>query len=171
MRAPESSRTRNRPHETGVMTSASKMAVWFLIESRMTDASITIARYQVEIQKKFALAAACVIFVLFGAPIALRFPRGGVGVVIVVSVIAFGIYYVCLIGGEALADKLLLSPFWAMWAANAIFGVIGAVMLVRSQRVGAMAATRDTSELVERARLWVRRHVERIGMRRGRRPA
>jgi len=142
-----------------------------VIESRMTDASITIARYQVEIQKKFALAAACVIFVLFGAPIALRFPRGGVGVVIVVSVIAFGIYYVCLIGGEALADKLLLSPFWAMWAANAIFGVIGAVMLVRSQRVGAMAATRDTSELVERARLWVRRHVERIGMRRGRRPA
>jgi lipopolysaccharide export system permease protein len=142
-----------------------------VMQSRITDASITMARYQVEIQKKFALAAACVIFVLFGAPIALRFPRGGVGVVIVVSVIAFGIYYVCLIGGEALADKLLLSPFWAMWAANAIFGVIGAIMLVRSQRVGAMAATRDTSELVERARLWVRRHGERIGIRVGRRPA
>ncbi|HEV2180322.1 MAG TPA: LptF/LptG family permease [Gemmatimonadaceae bacterium] len=142
-----------------------------VIRSRMTDASITMARYQVEIQKKFALAAACVVFVLFGAPIALRFPRGGVGVVIVVSVIAFGIYYVCLIGGEALADKLLLSPFWAMWAANAIFGVIGAIMLVRSQRVGAMAATRDTTELLERARLWLRRHVDRIGIRVGRRAA
>ncbi|HKT08389.1 MAG TPA: LptF/LptG family permease [Gemmatimonadaceae bacterium] len=142
-----------------------------VIRSRMTDASITIARYQVEIQKKFALAAACVVFVLFGAPIALRFPRGGVGVVIVVSVIAFGIYYVCLIGGEALADKLLLSPFWAMWAANAIFGVIGAIMLVRSQRVGAMAATRDTTELVERARLWIRRRAERLNIRVGRRAA
>lgn len=142
-----------------------------VIRSRMTDASITMARYQVEIQKKFALAAACVVFVLFGAPIALRFPRGGVGVVIVVSVIAFGIYYVCLIGGEALADKLLLSPFWAMWAANAIFGVIGAVMLVRSQRVGAMAATRDTTELVERARQWIRRRMERMGIRVGRRTA
>ena len=142
-----------------------------VIRSRMTDASITMARYQVEIQKKFALAAACVVFVLFGAPIALRFPRGGVGVVIVVSVIAFGIYYVCLIGGEALADKLLLSPFWAMWAANAIFGVIGAVMLVRSQRVGAMAATRDTTELVDRVRQWIRRRMERIGSRVGRRVA
>ena len=142
-----------------------------VIRSRMTDASITMARYQVEIQKKFALAAACVVFVLFGAPIALRFPRGGVGVVIVVSVIAFGIYYVCLIGGEALADKLLLSPFWAMWAANAIFGVLGAVMLVRSQRVGAMAATRDTTELVDRARQWIRRRMERIGSRVGRRTA
>jgi lipopolysaccharide export system permease protein len=142
-----------------------------VIRSRMTDASITMARYQVEIQKKFALAAACVVFVLFGAPIALRFPRGGVGVVIVVSVVAFGIYYVCLIGGEALADKLLLSPFWAMWAANAIFGVIGAIMLVRSQRVGAMAATRDTTELLERVRLWLGRQVERARIRVGRRPA
>lgn len=142
-----------------------------VIRSRMTDASITMARYQVEIQKKFALAAACVVFVLFGAPIALRFPRGGVGVVIVVSVIAFGIYYVCLIGGEALADKLLLSPFWAMWAANAIFGVIGAIMLVRSQRVGAMAATRDTTELIERARLWLGKRVERLAIRVGRRTA
>ncbi len=142
-----------------------------VIQSRMTDASITMARYQVEIQKKFALAAACVVFVLFGAPIALRFPRGGVGVVIVVSVIAFGIYYVCLIGGEALADKLLLSPFWAMWAANAIFGVIGAIMLVRSQRVGAMAATRDTTELIERARLWLGKRVERLAIRVGRRTA
>ena len=142
-----------------------------VIESRMTDARITMARYQVEIQKKFALAAACVVFVLFGAPIALRFPRGGVGVVIVVSVVAFGIYYVCLIGGEALADKLLLSPFWSMWAANAISGVIGAVMLVRSQRVGATAATRDTSELIERARVWAARQLGRVGVRVGRRTA
>ena len=34
-------------------------------------------RYGVEIQKKFALAAACVVFVLIGAPIALRFPAAG----------------------------------------------------------------------------------------------
>ena len=97
--------------------------------------------------------------------------RGGVGVVIVVSVVAFGIYYVCLIGGEALADKLLLSPFWAMWAANAIFGVIGAIMLLRSQKVGAMAATRDTSELIERARLWLARRTARAGVHIGRRTA
>jgi len=135
-----------------------------VIKARITDARITMSRYQVEIQKKFALAAACIIFVLFGAPIALMFPRGGVGVVIVVSVGAFGIYYVCLIGGEALADKLILSPFWAMWAANVIFGVIGAVMLVRSQRVGSTAAGRDTSERVERALLWIRRLASRLGL-------
>ncbi|MGH7633473.1 MAG: LptF/LptG family permease, partial [Gemmatimonadaceae bacterium] len=56
--------------------------------ARITDARSTVSRYEVEIQKKFALAAACIVFVLFGAPIALRFPRGGVGVVIVVSIVA-----------------------------------------------------------------------------------
>ena len=35
--------------------------------------------------EEFSLAAACIIFVLLGAPIALRFPRGGVGLVIGVS--------------------------------------------------------------------------------------
>src|SRR5690606_26309355 len=86
-----------------------------VIRSRITDARSTMSRYQVEIQKKFALAAACVVFVLFGAPIALRFPRGGVGLVIGASLVAFALYYVCLIAGETLADKLILSPIIAMW--------------------------------------------------------
>src|SRR6185295_20102637 len=44
-------------------------------------------RYEIEIHKKFSLAAACFIFVLVGAPIAVRFPRGGVGLVIGVSLL------------------------------------------------------------------------------------
>ncbi|MGH7648673.1 MAG: hypothetical protein ACREND_11180, partial [Gemmatimonadaceae bacterium] len=78
---------------------------------------------------------------------------------------------VCLIGGEALANKLIVSPFWAMWAANAIFGVIGGVMLARSQRVGSTAAGRDTSELVDIARIWLRRQAARVGFGKSRRPA
>ena len=62
-------------------------------------------RYEIEIHKKFSLAAACIVFVLLGAPIALRFPRGGVGLVIGVSLVVFALYYVGLIGGESLANK------------------------------------------------------------------
>ncbi len=93
----------------------------------------------VEIHKKFALSFACLVFVLFGPPIALRFPRGGVGVTIGVSIGVFGLYYVCLMGGEALADKGLVPPSIAMWIANAIFTVAGVVLLWQVE------STTDTS--------------------------
>lgn len=85
----------------------------------------------VEIHKKFALSFACLVFVLFGPPIALRFPRGGVGVTIGVSILVFGLYYACLVAGETLADKGKLPPYIAMWLANIIFTLVAAVMLLR----------------------------------------
>ena len=91
-------------------------------------------RFEIEINKKFALAAACLIFVIVGAPIAVRFPRGGVGLVIGVSLLVFGLYYVGLIGGEALANDDLVAPFWAMWATNVMLTVVGLVLLVRMGR-------------------------------------
>ena len=93
----------------------------------------------VEIHKKFALSFACLVFVLFGPPIALRFPRGGVGVTIGVSIVVFGLYYVCLMGGEALADKGRLPAFIAMWIANVIFAIAGIALLWRVE------STTDTS--------------------------
>ena len=93
----------------------------------------------VEIHKKFALSFACLVFVLFGPPIALRFPRGGVGATLGVSIGVFGLYYICLMGGEALADKGLVPASIAMWIANAIFTLIGVVLLWRVE------STTDTS--------------------------
>ena len=88
-------------------------------------------RYDIEIHKKFSLAAACIIFVLIGAPIAVRFPRGGVGLVIGVSLLVFALYYVGLIGGESLANEGIVPPFWAMWGTNVILSVVGLVLLLR----------------------------------------
>ncbi len=140
-----------------------------VIRSRITDARSTMSRYQVEIQKKFALAAACVVFVLFGAPIALRFPRGGVGLVIGASLVAFALYYVCLIAGETLADKLILNPIVAMWLANVIFTIAGLILLVRVQRSGATARGGDASEMIEAVRTAFARLARRVGIRADRR--
>jgi len=87
--------------------------------------------YEVEIQKKFALAAACFVFILLGAPIALRFPRGGVGLTIGVSLVVFALYYVGLIAGESLARRGIVPPFISMWGANLIFTVLALFLLSR----------------------------------------
>ena len=99
--------------------------------AQLMEARESLDSLAVEIHKKFALSFACLVFVLFGPPIALRFPRGGVGVTLGVSIVVFGLYYICLMGGEALADKGRLPAFVAMWIANAIFTVAGIVLLWR----------------------------------------
>jgi lipopolysaccharide export system permease protein len=98
---------------------------------QMNEARESLDSLNVEIQKKFALSFACFVFVLFGPPIALRFPRGGVGVTLGVSIVVFGLYYICLMAGETLADKGRLPPPVAMWIANVVFSVIGITLLWR----------------------------------------
>lgn len=83
--------------------------------------------YQVEIQKKFAIAVAALVYVLIGVPIALRFPQGGIGMVIAVSLSIFGIYYVGLIGGETLASRGYMTPVLSMWLTNILFGGLGVI--------------------------------------------
>jgi lipopolysaccharide export system permease protein len=117
--------------------------------SAMLQAQTQMNQYAVEIQKKFAISMACVVFVLLGAPIALRFPRGGVGLTIGVSLIVFSLYYVGLIAGEALGDRAIVSPFLAMQLANIIFTIVGLVLLARMGREGATSRGGDLSELLE----------------------
>jgi lipopolysaccharide export LptBFGC system permease protein LptF len=83
------------------------------------DAIAQVTAYEVEIQKKFALAAACLFLALAGAAISIRFPHGGLGLVVGASAVMFFVYYVSLVAGEALADRQVISPLVAMWMANA----------------------------------------------------
>ncbi|MCY4544705.1 MAG: LptF/LptG family permease [Gemmatimonadetes bacterium] len=90
--------------------------------------------YVVEIHKKYAISAACLVFVLIGAPLGVRIRRSGMGVSVGVSLCFFLLYWACLLGGEELADRDLFDPVWAMWAANIVIGVPGAVLVWVSGR-------------------------------------
>jgi lipopolysaccharide export system permease protein len=124
---------------------------------QVTDSFRSINRYEVEIQKKFALAAACFIFVLLGAPIALRFPRGGVGLTIGVSLVVFGLYYVGLIAGESLARRGHVPPVVSMWIANAVFGLIAAILLFRMGKENSTTRGGDLREMMDNIRYRLRR--------------
>ena len=89
------------------------------------------AGLSVEIHKKFALPVACVVFVLIGAPIGMRVRRAGPAVAFA-SIGFFLFYYVCLIGGEELANRLLLPAWFAMWIANLALGALGLDLTARA---------------------------------------
>src|SRR5213082_1608155 len=105
-------------------------------EQRRRSAEQRAAQYEVEIQKKYAIAAACIVFALVGAPAALRYYRGGVGLVIGLSVAVFTVYYVGLIGGENLGDRLIVPPFFSMWLPNLLCAAVGVLGVWRVRKPG-----------------------------------
>ena len=83
-----------------------------------------IAGVSVEMHKKFSLPVACVVFVLIGAPIGMRVRRAGPAIAFI-SIGFFLFYYLCLIGGEELARRLLLPAWLSMWLPNIVLGIWG----------------------------------------------
>jgi lipopolysaccharide export system permease protein len=108
---------------------------------------------QVEIQKKYSIPVACLVFVLLGAPLAIRSGRSGMTMAIASSISCFTIYYILLTGGEKLADRGRVAPWLAMWAANLVFGALGTFLTWR--------ASTDASAL-EWGRLVPRRFRRRL---------
>ncbi len=102
-----------------------------VLHDRAASAKLRAAQYLVEFHKKYAIATACIVFVLIGIPAAIKFPRGGVGLVVGMSLTIFTVYYVGLIAGESLANKLVVTPFWAMWSPNILLASVGFFWLWR----------------------------------------
>jgi lipopolysaccharide export system permease protein len=120
---------RDRMTQQSVTTARSRAARGVALQQ-------TVNRFEVEIHKKLALAFACIVFTLIGPPLALRFPRSGVGLVVTASTVIFFVYWVGLILGESLAERRVASPAVTMWMSNVIFLVAGLAMLSRMSRTG-----------------------------------
>jgi lipopolysaccharide export system permease protein len=88
-----------------------------------------IQRYWVEIHKKFSIPFACIIFVLLGAPIGILTRKGNVGYAAIIASILLTLYWISVIQGEKLADRLFISPFWGMWSFNLFYLLIGLTLL------------------------------------------
>ena len=92
------------------------------------------AQYWVEVHKKFSTGVACFIVVLIGAPLGIMARKGGIGTGIIYSIAFFVLYWVCLIGGENLADRLIVSPILAMGISNVIIGSCGVLFMWKMYR-------------------------------------
>ena len=136
-------------------------------QQRLRAARQRAAIYQVEIQKKLAISAACVIFALLGVPLAVRFPRGGVGLVIGTSLAVFSVYYVGLIGGEELGDRLIVPPFFAMWTPNLIFLAVAFPLMWAVRRASSTTHGGDWDEVKEWLFGWTKKiRILELGARR-----
>jgi lipopolysaccharide export system permease protein len=89
---------------------------------------------QVEIQKKYSIPFAAIVFVFLGAPLGMMSRRGNFGVSAGLSLLFFIIYWAFLVAGEKLADREMLSPFLAMWLANIVLGGLGLILTYKASK-------------------------------------
>jgi len=125
----------NEPGRQAYLTGTVPTPRWSEVQGfrdRARGARIREANYLVEAHKKAAIALAAIVFVLIAVPTALRFPRGGVGLVIGASMGVFTLYYIGLIAGESLANRLVAPPT-IMWAPNILFTLVGVLLLWRTR--------------------------------------
>jgi LPS export ABC transporter permease LptG len=116
---------------------------------RVKEADRRADRYAVEVHKKWAISLACISFVIIGIVMALRFPRGGIGLVIGGGLLVFSIHYVGLTAGESLADRGLVSPWVAMWTPNILLTVVGILGLIKVSRESGSTRGGDFRELLD----------------------
>ena len=103
-------------------------------ERREENERKEISQFMVEIHKKFSIPVACLVFVFIGVPLGIMARRGGIGTGVVYSVAFYLLYWVCMIRGEVLADRLIIQPWLAMWAPNIIVGLGGLFLVFRMAR-------------------------------------
>ncbi len=101
---------------------------------RVRQQDLKISQYMVEVHKKYSIPVTAVVFVLIGAPLGIMAKRGGLGMGATYSVAFFVLFWAFLIGGESLADRLVVSPGVAMWSGNAIIAAFGVFLIIRMIR-------------------------------------
>jgi lipopolysaccharide export system permease protein len=133
--------TTKKPLQSYQTTPDPSTTASFRLNSMRTTISIEQARiemfetqkreYEVEIYKKYAIPVACIVFVFVGAPLGIMARKGTFGVSASVSLGFFLFYWACLLQGEQLANRGFIAPWFGMWVANIVIGIIGIYLTYR----------------------------------------
>jgi lipopolysaccharide export system permease protein len=90
--------------------------------------------YHLEIQRRLALPCAPFLFALVGAPLGLRLRRSARGRAALLCAAVVGCYYALLVFGQYLARAGWLDAAPALWAPNAVFAALAAVLWAQTRR-------------------------------------
>ena len=124
---------------------------------------------RVELHKRLAIPAACIVFGLFGVPLGFNARRGGRSSGFAISLLVILVYNLLLSNGEHAAIQGKMSPWLAVWMANIAFTLLGAFLLARKNRDKSLVLGRIDrllrgniwSRINARRRLRQRRRVQR----------
>ena len=86
-------------------------------------------RFQIEMHRRFAYPAACMVLMLVGVPLGVTSRRGGKSFAWIFTILLVFIYYLLSSFGIALGKSNWISAFFAVWSANLLFAAGGIFLL------------------------------------------
>ncbi|MGA9069890.1 MAG: LptF/LptG family permease [Terracidiphilus sp.] len=86
-------------------------------------------RFQIEMHRRFAYPAACLVLMLMGVPLGVTSRRGGKSFAWIFTILLVFVYYLLSSTGIALGKQNWISAFFAVWSANLIFATGGIFLL------------------------------------------
>ena len=111
-----------------------QLEAW-LLRSPTERGIFRVSQVEVELGMRLPKAAACLVFVLLGMPVALRFRRSDrVGAFLVAFVLALFVYYPSVKISTALAKKEVVPVVAAAWSGNALLLLAGLLFSRRALR-------------------------------------
>jgi lipopolysaccharide export system permease protein len=106
--------------------------------------------FMVEIHKKFSIPFACIAFMVVGVPMGIMFRARKFGISGGLAIVIFLVYWICLIGGEDLADRNYIPPWFAMWFPNILILALGMFLIIRNVRGYALVDLASLEKLLPR---------------------
>jgi len=109
---------------------------------------------RVELQRRVAFPAACLVFALLGVPIGVRPRRGGRSAGLILTLVLIGGYYFLFVSGDHFAAQGRIEPWIGVWGANIVCAAIALFFLRRVENI------RKPSRVLEWLEaLWAKRRV------------
>ena len=104
----------------------------------MQDQRKSIRRHDIEMQKKFTLSFACIIFFFIGAPLGAIIKKGGIGTPLVISVLLFIVYYIIDNTGYKMARDGRIEVWMGMWLSSVILLPLGVFFTYKAMHDSAL---------------------------------
>ncbi len=92
----------------------------------------SIARYEIEFQRKFTLSFACIVFFLIGAPMGAIIRKGGFGLPLVIAVLCFVVFHVTSVTFEKFVRETVIPAWQGMWVAPILLLITGIILSVKA---------------------------------------
>jgi len=108
---------------------------------------------RVELHRRLAFPAACLVFALVAVPLGAQPRRGGRAAGSLLAVIIIASYYLLTVIGAGLARQSVVPPFLGIWGADILLAVLGLALLPRMEQFRGESRWMNSTD---RFRTWAR---------------